>query len=372
MHLVNPNFHLPIESRWPRACLPIEHALWRERERDHTTPDAAGGEQWIKSLVPAPPPLLGRWRHQQKEAETPKHARADREVTTCTLYAPDFFCVLVITASVRVFVQLVGGVRYSFKERAREKKRNVLFINNALSSNTRAIGEEPHHFEPLPIDEEEARAALLFKLLNPANVRTLSFDRFNEHQFLYTVEEGSQTNITGNNSFQWCFWTSPQVNWADIENCIEFLSKEMPDIEIDDNCLRMKNTFFPQTEWQQVESVDPRKLNQHLSLIESSESSATFSSEGSTRKEKKKSSYTYEGWKGEEGGRISFGVSEGERYLRFQVAMEWTSVRSVEWSDHRTLLSSPLSPRCSWTFSMESERLLASRGGILRSKQPPR
>ncbi|GFW18941.1 hypothetical protein TNCV_5133931 [Trichonephila clavipes] len=51
------------------------------------------------------------------------------------------------------------------------------------------------------------------------------------------VEEGSEPNITGNNSFQWYFLAWSQVKWADIENYVEFLSKEMPNIKIDDNCL---------------------------------------------------------------------------------------------------------------------------------------
>ncbi|GFT37867.1 hypothetical protein TNCV_4129141 [Trichonephila clavipes] len=51
------------------------------------------------------------------------------------------------------------------------------------------------------------------------------------------VEEWSEANITGNNSFQWYFLTLLQVNWADIENYVEFLSKEMLDIKIDDNNL---------------------------------------------------------------------------------------------------------------------------------------
>jgi hypothetical protein len=51
------------------------------------------------------------------------------------------------------------------------------------------------------------------------------------------VEEWFETNFTGNDSFKWCFLTSSQVRWAEIENCIEFVSKEMPDIKIDDNCL---------------------------------------------------------------------------------------------------------------------------------------
>ncbi|GFT57131.1 hypothetical protein TNCV_1691671 [Trichonephila clavipes] len=51
------------------------------------------------------------------------------------------------------------------------------------------------------------------------------------------VEEKSETNITGNNTFQWYFLTWSRVKWADIENYVEFLSKEMSDIKIDDNCL---------------------------------------------------------------------------------------------------------------------------------------
>ncbi|GFV96854.1 hypothetical protein TNCV_4350671 [Trichonephila clavipes] len=48
-------------------------------------------------------------------------------------------------------------------------------------------------------------------------------------------EEWYETNITGNNSFQWCFLTSSQVNLVDIDNCVDFLSKEMPGIKIVDN-----------------------------------------------------------------------------------------------------------------------------------------
>ncbi|GFW11784.1 hypothetical protein TNCV_1083301 [Trichonephila clavipes] len=38
-----------------------------------------------------------------------------------------------------------------------------------------------------------------------------------------TVEEWSETNIFGNNSFQWCTLASSLANWADIENYVEFL-----------------------------------------------------------------------------------------------------------------------------------------------------
>ncbi|GFV92544.1 uncharacterized protein TNCV_1744491 [Trichonephila clavipes] len=58
----------------------------------------------------------------------------------------------------------------------------------------------------------------------------------NQTCFQY-VEEWSEANITGNNSLQWCFLISLQIMWVDIENCVEFLSKEMPDIKIDDNGL---------------------------------------------------------------------------------------------------------------------------------------
>ncbi|GFW82023.1 hypothetical protein TNCV_771521 [Trichonephila clavipes] len=51
------------------------------------------------------------------------------------------------------------------------------------------------------------------------------------------VEEWSETNITGDNRFQWYFLTLSQVNWEDMENYVEFLSKEIPDTKINDNCL---------------------------------------------------------------------------------------------------------------------------------------
>ncbi|GFW56284.1 hypothetical protein TNCV_1878041 [Trichonephila clavipes] len=54
------------------------------------------------------------------------------------------------------------------------------------------------------------------------------------------VEEWSETNISGNNNFQWCFMTSSQVNWADLENCVDFLWKEMPDNKIDETIVCFK------------------------------------------------------------------------------------------------------------------------------------
>ncbi|GFW52481.1 hypothetical protein TNCV_404091 [Trichonephila clavipes] len=73
------------------------------------------------------------------------------------------------------------------------------------------------------------------------------------------VEERSKTNITGNNSFQWYFLT-----WADIENSVEFLWKEMPDIKIDDNCLfgveRRLNVHLNSNKLEQLENQDAEKL----------------------------------------------------------------------------------------------------------------
>ncbi|GFT55532.1 hypothetical protein TNCV_3320471 [Trichonephila clavipes] len=72
------------------------------------------------------------------------------------------------------------------------------------------------------------------------------------------VEEWSQTNITGNNSFQWYFLTWSQVKWADIENYGEFLSKEMHDVKIDDNCLfeveRRRNVYLNSNKLEQLEN----------------------------------------------------------------------------------------------------------------------
>ncbi|GFV53217.1 hypothetical protein TNCV_1065761 [Trichonephila clavipes] len=78
------------------------------------------------------------------------------------------------------------------------------------------------------------------------------------------VKEWSETNITGNNSFQWYFFTWSQVKWADIENCVEFLSKEMPDIKIDDNGLfeveRRLNVQLNSNKLEQLENQHAEKL----------------------------------------------------------------------------------------------------------------
>lgn len=91
---------------------------------------------------------------------------------------------------------------------------------------------------------------------------TKEVQNFYQTCFQY-VEEWSETNITGNNSFQWCFLTSSKVNWIDIENCVEFLSKEMPDIKIDDNCLfeeiRRLNIYLNSDKLEQWE-------NQHVEI----------------------------------------------------------------------------------------------------------
>ncbi|GFV70295.1 hypothetical protein TNCV_4540771 [Trichonephila clavipes] len=77
------------------------------------------------------------------------------------------------------------------------------------------------------------------------------------------VEELYETNITRNNSFQWCFLTLSQVNWADIENYAEFLSK-MPDIKINDNCLfeeeRRLNVYLNSNKLEQLENQHAEKL----------------------------------------------------------------------------------------------------------------
>ncbi|GFV69118.1 hypothetical protein TNCV_2905981 [Trichonephila clavipes] len=74
----------------------------------------------------------------------------------------------------------------------------------------------------------------------------------------------SEANIPGNNSFQWYFLTWSQVKWADIEIYAEFLSKEMPDIKIDDNCLfeveiRL-NVHLNSNELEQFENPHDEKL----------------------------------------------------------------------------------------------------------------
>ncbi|GFX47992.1 uncharacterized protein TNCV_4113271 [Trichonephila clavipes] len=84
----------------------------------------------------------------------------------------------------------------------------------------------------------------------------------NQTYFQY-VEDWSETNITGNNSLQWYFLTSLQIKWPNIENCVEFLSKEMPDIKIDDNGLfeeeRRLNAYLNSDKLEQLE-------NQHAEI----------------------------------------------------------------------------------------------------------
>ncbi|GFU60592.1 hypothetical protein TNCV_1730101 [Trichonephila clavipes] len=58
--------------------------------------------------------------------------------------------------------------------------------------------------------------------------------------------------------------TLSQVNWEDIENCVEFLSKEMPDIKIDDKCLfeveRRLNVYLNSNKLEQLENQHAKKF----------------------------------------------------------------------------------------------------------------
>ncbi|GFX83143.1 hypothetical protein TNCV_4987371 [Trichonephila clavipes] len=88
------------------------------------------------------------------------------------------------------------------------------------------------------------------------------------------VEEWSEANITENNSFQCYFLTSLQVNWADIEHCVQFLSKEMTDIKIDDNGLfeeeRRLNGYLNSNKLEQLENkhaeIDKRWVEIHKTI----------------------------------------------------------------------------------------------------------
>ncbi|GFU77269.1 uncharacterized protein TNCV_4689441 [Trichonephila clavipes] len=60
------------------------------------------------------------------------------------------------------------------------------------------------------------------------------------------------------------FLTLSLVNWADIENYVEFLSKEMRDIKINDNCLfeveRRLNEYLNSNKLEQLENPHAEKL----------------------------------------------------------------------------------------------------------------
>ncbi|GFW60275.1 hypothetical protein TNCV_1843561 [Trichonephila clavipes] len=61
---------------------------------------------------------------------------------------------------------------------------------------------------------------------------------------------------------------SSKVNWTDIQNYVEFLSKEMPDIKIDVNCLfeveRRLNVQLNSYKLEQLENQHAEKLEHHL------------------------------------------------------------------------------------------------------------
>ncbi|GFU21131.1 hypothetical protein TNCV_5115341 [Trichonephila clavipes] len=73
--------------------------------------------------------------------------------------------------------------------------------------------------------------------------------------YFQNIEDWSETNKTENNSFQ---QTSSQIKWANLDNCVEFLSKELPDIEIDDNGQfeeeRLLNAYLNSNEVEQLEN----------------------------------------------------------------------------------------------------------------------
>ncbi|GFV76933.1 uncharacterized protein TNCV_690031 [Trichonephila clavipes] len=60
------------------------------------------------------------------------------------------------------------------------------------------------------------------------------------------------------------FLTWFQVKWANIENYVEFLSKEMPDNKIDDNCLfeveRRLNVYLNSNKLEQLENQHAEKM----------------------------------------------------------------------------------------------------------------
>ncbi|GFT07949.1 hypothetical protein TNCV_873711 [Trichonephila clavipes] len=142
-------------------------------------------------------------------------------------------------------------------------------IHDLESLNCKRIENSP----PVAIDVAPrlARTTLQYKSTERTNEGGLKImdnrSRFatemNQTCFQY-VEDWSETSITGNNSFQWYFLTSLQIKWAGIENCVELLSKEMPDIEIDDNGLfeeeRRLNAYLTSNKLEQLENQHAEKL----------------------------------------------------------------------------------------------------------------
>ncbi|GFV33424.1 uncharacterized protein TNCV_758481 [Trichonephila clavipes] len=97
----------------------------------------------------------------------------------------------------------------------------------------------------------------------PFSVATDASNKEMNQKFFQYIEEWSETNSTGNNSFQWHILTLSHVNWADIEHYVEFLTKEMPDTKINANCLfeieRRLNVYLNSNKMEQLE-------NQHAEI----------------------------------------------------------------------------------------------------------
>ncbi|GFV58881.1 hypothetical protein TNCV_1825891 [Trichonephila clavipes] len=90
----------------------------------------------------------------------------------------------------------------------------------------------------------------------------------NQIYFQY-VEAWSETNITENKSFQWCFLTSSQIKRANKENYVD----EMPDIKIDYNGLyeeKLLNAYLNSNKLEQLENqhaeIPRRRCSQLASL----------------------------------------------------------------------------------------------------------
>ncbi|GFY15495.1 uncharacterized protein TNCV_1573061 [Trichonephila clavipes] len=124
-----------------------------------------------------------------------------------------------------------GLERLYFRYAIKDFKDPVTVLDQNLSFIPRFFCELIHRVKiriDLKID--------LFRKESPSLPVTLGLRKMNQACF-QNVEEWSETNITGDSSFQWYFLTWSQVKWADIESYVEFLSKEIPDIEIDDDFL---------------------------------------------------------------------------------------------------------------------------------------
>ncbi|GFW57433.1 hypothetical protein TNCV_543461 [Trichonephila clavipes] len=172
-------------------------------------------------------------------------------------------------ATIPAFLKTNGFLLATRKRRVRESQKSGVSIGDVIGS--RGLNRRGRtQIRPASLLQERSEFVAFVRVGftrdtagTLLNAEKHILQRRPKHVFKMS-NEWSETSITGNNSFQCFFFTLPHVNWADIENYVEFLSKERPDIEINDNRLfeveRKLNVYLNCNKLKQLENQHAEKL----------------------------------------------------------------------------------------------------------------